>query len=116
MARRRGLRSEVLLSLALLMGTAILVLGGLLLATHESHVRQLHGLASRSLLADARSALPLLPESVPGMRWWWVDAAGHAAPRSQGAGEIDAGARELAAPAARDRSGATSTERRGADK
>jgi len=98
-ARRRGLRSEVLLSLALLMGAAIFVLGGLLLATHESHVRQLHGLASRSLLADARSPLPLLPESVPGMRWWWVDAAGHAAPRSQGAGEIDAGARELAAEA-----------------
>ena len=99
MARRRGLRSEVLLSLALLMGTAILVLGGLLLATHESHVRQLHGLAARSLLADARSPLPLLPESVPGMRWWWVDAAGRAEPHSPGAGEIDATARELAAEA-----------------
>jgi len=98
-ARRRGLRSEVLLSLALLMGTAILVLGGLLLATHESHVRQLHGLAARSLLADARSPLPLLPESVPGMRWWWGDAAGRFAPRSEGAGEIDAAARELAAEA-----------------
>ena len=99
MARRRGLRSEVLLSLALLMGTAILVLGGLLLATHESHVRQLHGLAARSLLADARSPLPLLPESVPGMRWWGVDAAGRVAPRSQGAGEIDPSARELAVEA-----------------
>ena len=76
MARRRGLRSEVLLSLALLMGTAILVLGALLLATHESHVRQLHGLAARSLLADARSPLPLLPESVPGMRWWWLGRGG----------------------------------------
>jgi len=98
-ARRRGLRSEVLLSLALLMGTAILVSGSLLLAAHESHVRQLHGLAARSLLADARSPLPLLPESVAGMRWWWVDAAGRAAPRSQDAGEIDAAARELAAEA-----------------
>ncbi|HEY8156885.1 MAG TPA: ATP-binding protein [Myxococcota bacterium] len=99
MARRRGLRSEVLLSLALLMGTAILVLAGLLLATHESHVEQLHGLAARSLLADARSRLPLLPESVPGMRWWRVDSAGRAAPRSEDAGEIDAAARELAAEA-----------------
>ena len=97
MARRRGLRSEVLLSLALLMGTSILVLGALLLATHESHVRQLHGLAARSLLADARSPLPLLPESVPGMRWWWLDAAGAVSPRSESAGEIDAESRELAA-------------------
>jgi len=98
-ARRRGLRSEVLLSLALLMGTAILVLGALLLATHESHVRQLHGLAARSLLADARSPLPLLPQSVPGMRWWWLDAAGAVAPRSESAGEIDAESLELAAEA-----------------
>jgi signal transduction histidine kinase len=96
-ARRSGLRSEVLLSLSLVMATAILLLGGLLLATHESHVRQLHGLAARSLLADARSPLPLLAESVPGMRWWWVDAAGRVVPRSENAGEIDAAARELAA-------------------
>jgi len=98
-ARRRGLRSEVLLSLALLMGTAILVLGGLLLATHESHVRQLHGLAARSLLADARSPLPLPPVSVPGMRWWWVDGAGRVAPRGEDTGEIDPASRELAAEA-----------------
>jgi signal transduction histidine kinase len=94
MARRRGLRSEVLLSLALLMGMAILVLGGLLLATHESQVRQLHGLAARSLLADARS--PLLPESVPGMRWWWLDAQGRAAARGESAGPIDAASRAVA--------------------
>ncbi len=99
MARRRGLRSEVLLSLALLMGTAILVLGALLLATHESHVRQLHALAARSLLADARSPLQELPLSVPGMRWWWLDAAGRVTPRSDGAGAIDAGSLELAAEA-----------------
>jgi signal transduction histidine kinase len=98
-ARRRGLRSEVLLSLALLMAAAILVLGGLLLATHESHVRQLHGLAARSLLADARS--PLLPESVPGIRWWVMDAAGQLAPRSQGAAPNDPEARALAAEARR---------------
>jgi two-component system, NtrC family, sensor kinase len=98
-ARRRGLRSEVLLSLALLMGTAILVLGALLLATHESHVRQLHGLAARSLLADARSPLPLLPESVPGMHWWWMDGAGRIAPRGESAAEIDPAARELAVEA-----------------
>lgn len=95
MARRRGLRSEVLLSLALLMGTAILVLGGLLLAAHESHVRQLHALAARSLLADARTPLPQLPESVLGMRWWWLDAAGRVAPRSEGAGAIDSFALQL---------------------
>ena len=86
MARRRGLRSEVLLSLALLMGTAILVLGALLLATHESHVRQLHALAARSLLADARSPLPQLPLSVPGMRWWWLDAAGASRPAARAPG------------------------------
>jgi signal transduction histidine kinase len=98
-ARRRGLRSEVLLSLALLMGTSILVLGALLLATHESHVRQLHGLAARSLLADARSPLQELPLSVSGMRWWWLDGAGRVTPRSEGAGAIDTGSLELAAEA-----------------
>jgi len=98
-ARRRGLRSEVLLSLALLMGIAILVLGALLLATHESHVRQLHALAARSLLADARSPLPELPESVPGMRWWRLDAAGRVEPRSANSGEIDPASLELAAEA-----------------
>ncbi len=99
MARRRGLRSEVLLSLALLMGIAILVLGALLLATHESHVRQLHALAARSLLADARSPLTQLPESVPGMRWWMLDAAGRVSPRSDRAGKIDPASLELAATA-----------------
>jgi signal transduction histidine kinase len=98
-AQRRGLRSEVLLSLALLMGTAIAVLAALLLATHESHVRQLHGLAARSLAVDARSPLPWLPANVPGMRWWWVDGAGRAQPRSQGAGAIDAESLALAAQA-----------------
>src|SRR5262245_42914300 len=77
------------------MGTAILVLGGLLVAAHESHVRQLQGLAARSLLADARS--PLLPESVPGMSWWWMDATGRIAARGGGAAEIDPAARELVA-------------------
>jgi signal transduction histidine kinase len=98
-ARRRGLHSEVLLSLALLMGTAILVLGALLLATHASHVRQLHALAARSLLADARSPLPLPPQSVPGMRWWWVDASGRVTPRGEASEPIDAASRELAAEA-----------------
>ena len=107
MARRRGLRSEVLLSLALLMGTAILVLGALLLATHESHVRQLHALAARSLLADARSPLQELPLSVPGMRWWWLDDAGRVTPRSEGAGPIDAGSLELALSAGCSTAGAS---------
>ena len=97
MARRRGLRSEVLLSLALLMGMAILVLGGMLLAAHESHVRQLHALASRSLLADARSPLPELPESVAGMRWWSVAPGGEVTPRSENAGAIGTAALALAA-------------------
>src|SRR5262245_1980244 len=96
-ARRRGLRSEVLLSLALLMGTAILVLGALLLAAHESHVRQLQGLAARSLLADAHS--PLLPESAPGIRWWTMDSAGRFAPRGENPAEIEPAARALAAEA-----------------
>jgi signal transduction histidine kinase len=96
-ARRRGLRSEVLLSLALLMGAAILVLGALLLAAHESHVRQLQGLAARSLLADAHS--PLLPESAPGIRWWAMDSAGRFAQRGEQAGEIEPAGRALAAEA-----------------
>ena len=97
MAQRRGLRSEVLLSLALLMGTAILVLGALLLAAHESHVRQLQGLAARSLLADAHS--PLLPESAPGIRWWAMDSAGRFAARGEDPEEIEPAARALAAEA-----------------
>ena len=109
MARRRGLRSEVLLSLALLMGTAILVLGGLLLATHESHVRQLHGLAARSLLADARSPLPLLPGErrrdalVVGGRRRSRDAAQRERRRDRrgGAGAGGRGARAGTAAAAR---------------
>ena len=55
MARRRGLRSEVLLSLALLMGTAILVLGALLLG--DARIPRASAARARGPLAARRRAL-----------------------------------------------------------
>ena len=80
MARRHGLQSEILLSLAVVMLTATLGLGALLVKTHEASVRRLHPLAARTLLDDARHGLAS-SEWVPELRWWRVEPAGRATPR-----------------------------------
>ena len=55
MVHRRGLQTEILLSLSVVMLTASALLSALLLKTHEAHLRQLHELSARSLIAIARS-------------------------------------------------------------
>jgi signal transduction histidine kinase len=94
-ARRHGLQSEILLSLAVVMLTATLGLGALLVKTHEASVRRLHPLAARTLLDDARHGLAS-SEWVPELRWWRVEPAGRATPRGAHVEPIDAGSLELA--------------------
>ena len=66
MARPRGLQTEVLLSLLVVMVTATAVLGGAWVRTHAAHVEQLRGLTMRALTEAARSSLPIAPPSPAG--------------------------------------------------
>jgi signal transduction histidine kinase len=96
MARRRGLQAEVLVSLAVVMVTATAVLGALLVKTHEANVRQLQQLAARSLLEDARSALPVASAPMTELRWWTLESDGRARPRGGHADPVDPASKALA--------------------
>jgi signal transduction histidine kinase len=100
-ARRHGLQSEVLLSLATVMLTATLVLAALLVKTHEASVRRLHPLAARALLEDARGPLPVAQSLVPELHWWTVVPGGRDHPRGTHSEPIDAGSKQLALEASR---------------
>jgi signal transduction histidine kinase len=84
---------EVLLSLALIMGLATLVLTAVFVAHQEAGMRAILG---RSLLAEARAPRTLTDSLFPGTEWWTVSADGRIAPRGPNAGVIDATTRELA--------------------
>ena len=101
MARRRGLQTEVLMSLALVMLAATAVLAAVLVGAHEAHLLQIRQLAARALIAEARS--PLLPESVglPGVRWWIVEPDGASRPLGAHRETVDASSLELVAEARR---------------
>jgi len=93
--RRRGLQSEVLVSLAVVMLTATFVLAALLVKTHEASVRRLRPLAARALLEHARGPLAGSP-LVPGLRWWAVRSDERARTLGAHSEPLDAGSRELA--------------------
>lgn len=94
MARRRSLQTEVLASLALVMGAAVIALGMLALATIEAQIGTLQRLAARTLFEEAQGGSPaaFADESVV---WWRVKGEGvhavgtHAEP-------LDARSRRLA--------------------
>ncbi len=101
MARRRGLQTEVLMSLAVVMVTATGVLATVLIEAHEAHLLQIRQLAARALIAEARSPLPPDSLNLAGTRWWIIEGDGSS--RSLGAdGEIvDANSRALVVEARR---------------
>jgi len=99
--RRSGLGLELLVSLSMVMLTATVSLGALLVRTHEASVRRLHPLTARALIEDVRSPIPLTANTLPELRWWIIRSDGSAAPRGHHELVPDAVSRELAL-AARD--------------
>jgi two-component system NtrC family sensor kinase len=97
MARRRGLQSDVLVSLSVVMGMATTVVGAVLVKTHEAHVSQIRLLAARSLIEEARSPRLDARESAPGIRWWVVESTERWAPRGPHSQPLPRGGMELAA-------------------
>jgi len=95
-ARPRGLQTEVLLSLLVVMVTATAVLGGAWVRTHAAHVHQLRGLTMHALTESAHSPLATVPPSPPGTRWWIVAADGRLRPRGLHATPVDADSLGLA--------------------
>jgi signal transduction histidine kinase len=94
-ARPRGLQTEVLLSLLVVMVTATAVLGGAWVRTHAAHVHQLRGLTMRALTEAGHSSLASAPPSPPGTRWWTLAADGRLRPRGAHAMPIDEASQRL---------------------
>ncbi|MCP3985186.1 MAG: HAMP domain-containing protein [bacterium] len=81
-----GLRSEVLLSLGLVMLLATIVLVAVFIAHHEGNLERVLG---RSLLAEAARPAAPFEAVVAGTEWWSLGADGKARARGPVAGEID---------------------------
>jgi two-component system NtrC family sensor kinase len=99
-ARRHGLQTEILVSLAVVMLTATAALAALALKTNEASMQRLHPLAARALLEDARRPLPRTSVLVPELRWWSIARGGRAEPRGSHSTPIDEGSLELGREAA----------------
>lgn len=91
----RGLQTEILASLSLVMLTATAMLGLLVQRTHESQLDRLRELAAASLVREASSPLPRTPQA--GLRWWRVRPPG--GPAGGAGGSAPAPLRALAAEA-----------------
>jgi signal transduction histidine kinase len=79
--RRSGLRVELLVSLSLVMLTATVLLGAVLVQTHEASVHRLHRLAARALIQDVLSPVPHATVWLPELQWWIVASDGSVQPR-----------------------------------
>jgi signal transduction histidine kinase len=97
MARRRGLQSDVLVSLSVVMVMATTVVGAVLVKTHEAHVTQIRLLAARSLIEEARAPRRDARESAPGIRWWAVESTERWSPRGPHSEPLPPRGMELAA-------------------
>ncbi len=97
--RARGLESEILLSLAVVMATATGVLAATLARSHADASERLALLAARALAVEARS--PVSASTLPGsgLRWWRVDQSGQASALGDHAEPLDRESLELAARA-----------------
>jgi hypothetical protein len=95
----RGLQSEILLSLAVVMATATGVLAAALARSHAAASELLLALAARALVERAGSPLLEVAEPIPGARWWTVDARGRGSPVGGHAEPLDAASLDLAARA-----------------
>lgn len=96
MARRPGLQTEVLVSLAVIMLAATGILATIVRSYDEARVREVVG---RALQAEARAPVPPAQSLYPGTVWWRVAADGHASPWGPIGDHIDDASRELAAAA-----------------
>jgi len=81
-----GLRSEVLLSLGLVMLLATIALVAVFVTHHEASLERVLG---RSLLAEAAHPAAPFEAVVSGTEWWSLGADGRARTRGPVAGEID---------------------------
>ncbi len=96
--RRRGIQSEVLVSLAVVMLTANALLAAFFFETHSAQTERLRGPLGRALIAEARA--PVFPrEPAIEASWWTVSPDGGVRARSLGAGPIDPASFALAAEA-----------------
>lgn len=82
-----GLRSEVLLSLGLVMLLATVVLVAVFVAHHEAGLERVLG---RSLMAEAQHPGAPSAAVVAGTEWWSLGPEGRARPLGPMAGEVDA--------------------------
>ncbi len=99
MPRVRGLESEILLSLAVVMATATGVLAATLARSHAASSERLAVLAARALAVEARSPISTATLPGSGLRWWTVDAGGRASALGGHAEPLDSESLELAARA-----------------
>jgi signal transduction histidine kinase len=99
MPRLRGLQSEILLSLAVVMATATGLLAATLARSYAAAGAELARLAARTLVAEARSPLSEADPEPGAARWWIVDAAGRARARGGHGDRLDADSLALAARA-----------------
>ncbi len=84
--RRHGLRTEVLLSLGLIMLLATMVLVAVFATYHDEGLRRLLG---RSLLAEARRPSRVGDAIVTGTEWWWLEQDGRVRSPSGQQADID---------------------------
>ncbi len=87
--RGGGLRTEVVISLAIVMVTATTLLSAFLLRSHAEQISRLRPLVARGLIDEARSPRFMLGGVSDGVDWWSVSPGGQVSERSAGAGLID---------------------------
>jgi len=95
-SRGGGLRSEVVVSLAIVMVTATTLLAAFLLWSHAEQITRLRPLVARGLIEEARSPRFALGAVSEGVDWWSIGPNGAVAGRSGEGGAIDAGLQRLA--------------------
>jgi len=99
-AKGPGVRAEILLSLALVMLTANLLLAAFFLESHAAQLHRWQGWLGRALAEEARSPTFGLPSGAGDVAWWWVSSDGTVRSRTAGRpDELDAASLELAARA-----------------
>ncbi|HKK51131.1 MAG TPA: HAMP domain-containing protein, partial [Myxococcota bacterium] len=96
----QGVQSEVLLSLALVMATATVLLAAIFLEVNQARVERLHGLLGRGLIAETTSPRFLL-HPWEGGSWWRIDSAGGVSGLNASVGALDRVTRRLAGEVAR---------------
>lgn len=90
MVRERGVQVEVLVSLAVVMVTATVLLAGFLLKTQATQIERVRGLIGSALAAEARSPSFVIDLQTGPVRWWILTAGSEVKERSPWAGQVEA--------------------------